>query len=127
MAWPFTNLVHARWAQLTQPQEIHLWQGRGKCQARSLCIRGCPFGGYFSSVSSTLPWAKQTGNMIVRPFPVVHSIIYDKRTGRAAGVRIVDANSKEATEYYARIIFVNASTLNTNLILLNSTSNRFPS
>ena len=119
-------MVHARWAHLTEPKEIHLKQGRGRCQARDLCTRGCPFGGYFSSVSSTLPWAKKTGFLTIRPFSVVHSIIYDEKKGKAAGVRVVDANTKEITEYFARIIFVNAACLNTNLILLNSTSSRFP-
>lgn len=119
-------LVQARWAQLTQPKDIHLQQGRGKCQARNLCMRGCPFGGYFSSVSSTLPWAQKTGNLTIRPHSVVHSIIYDEQKGEASGVRIIDANTKEVTEYFAQIIFVNASALNSVLILLNSTSNRFP-
>ncbi len=124
--FPERHLVHARWAHLTEPKEIHLEQGRGKCQARNLCMRGCPFGGYFSSVSSTLPWAKKTGNLTVRPFSVVHSIIYDEKTGKASGVKIVDANSHEEIIFHARIIFVNASALNTNLILLNSKSERFP-
>lgn len=119
-------LVQARWAQLTQPTDLHLQQGRGKCQARNLCMRGCPFGGYFSSVSSTLPWAQRTGNLTLRPHAVVHSILYDEKKGKASGVRIIDANTKEVTEYFARIIFVNASALNSILILLNSTSNRFP-
>jgi choline dehydrogenase-like flavoprotein len=119
-------IVHARWAQLTEPKEIHFEQGRGKCQARNLCMRGCPFGGYFSSVSSTIPWAKKTGNLTVRPHSVVHSIIYDEKKGKAVGVRVIDSNSKETTDFFARIIFVNASALNSNLVLLNSTSNRFP-
>lgn len=120
------HLVHARWAQLTAPQEIHLQQGRGKCQARNKCMRGCPFGGYFSSVSSTIPWAKNTGNLTIRPFSVVHSIIYDEQKQKAVGVRVIDSNTKQSTEYFAKIIFVNASALNSNLVLLNSTSNRFP-
>lgn len=119
-------MVHTRWAHLTQPNEIHIQQGRGKCQARDLCTRGCPFGGYFSSVSSTLPWALKTGNLTIRPFSVVHSIIYDEKVGKASGVRIIDTNTKQATEYFAKVIFVNAACLNSNLILLNSTSNRFP-
>jgi choline dehydrogenase-like flavoprotein len=119
-------LVQARWAHLTQPEEIHLQQGRGKCQARNLCMRGCPFGGYFSSVSSTLPWAEKTGNLTIRPHSVVHSIIYDEQKGRASGVRVIDANTQEVTEFFARVIFVNASALNSTLVLLNSTSNRFP-
>ncbi|MFT3948928.1 MAG: GMC family oxidoreductase [Agriterribacter sp.] len=119
-------LVHARWAQLTQPSEVHLQQGRGKCQARNLCMRGCPFGGYFSSVSCTLPWAEKTGHLTIRPDSVVHSIIYDEQKKKATGVRVIDAHTYQVTEYFARIIFVNASALNSNLILLNSTSSRFP-
>ena len=120
------HLVHARWAHLTQPKDIHLQQGRSQCQARNLCMRGCPFGGYFSSVSSTLPWAKKTGNLTVRPFSVVHSVIYDQQKDKAVGVRVIDSNTKQITDFFARIIFVNASALNSNLILLNSTSDRFP-
>jgi len=119
------HLVHARWAHLTKPQPVHLQQGRGQCQARNLCMRGCPFGGYFSSNSSTLPWAERTGNLTIRPHSVVHSIIYDEKANKATGVRVIDANTKEVMEFHARIIFVNASSLNSNLILLNSTSNRF--
>jgi choline dehydrogenase-like flavoprotein len=91
-----------------------------------LCQRGCPFGGYFSSNSSTLPWAAKTGKLTLRPDSVVHSIIYDEKKGKAKGVRVVDAHTRQMTEYYARIIFVNAAALNTNLILLHSTSDRFP-
>ena len=120
------HMIQGRWAQLTEAKDIHLKQGRGQCQSRDLCMRGCPFGGYFSSVSSTLPWAQQTGNLTIRPFSVVHSILYDEKKGKATGVRIIDTNTKETIDYFARIIFLNASTLNSNLILLNSVSTRFP-
>ncbi|HUQ66649.1 MAG TPA: GMC family oxidoreductase [Flavitalea sp.] len=120
------HIVHARWAHLTEPKDIHIQQGRSKCQARNRCMRGCPFGGYFSSVSSTLPWAKKTGNLTVRPFSVVHSIIYDENKQRAVGVRIIDTNTKQSVDYFSKIIFVNASSLNSNLVLLNSVSRRFP-
>ncbi len=120
------DVVIGRCAHLTEPQKIHLQQGRGQCQARTLCERGCPYGGYFSANSSTLPWAMKTGNMTLRPHSVVHSIIYDEQKGKASGVRVIDANSKEVVEYFAKIIFVNAACLNTNLVLLNSTSTRFP-
>lgn len=120
------DYVHARWAHITEPKEIHKQQGRVKCMARNMCMRGCPFGGYFSSVSSTLPWAAKTGNLTVRPFSVVHSIIYDDQKGKATGVRIIDTNTRQTTDYFARVIFVNAAAMNSNLILLNSTSNRFP-
>lgn len=120
------RVVIGRCAHLTKPNEIHKQQGRGQCQARSLCERGCPFGGYFSSNASTIPWAERTGNLTLRPDSVVHSIIYDEKKGKATGVRVIDAHTKEATEFYAKIIFVNAATMNTNLVLLNSTSSRFP-
>lgn len=124
--YPNRHVISGRCAHLSQPQQIHLDQGRGKCQNRTLCERGCPFGGYFSSNASTLPWAAKTGNLTLRPDSVVHSVIYDEQKGRASGVRVIDNNTKDAIEYYARVIFVNAAALNTNLIMLNSTSNRFP-
>lgn len=119
-------VIQGRCAHLTVPKEIHIQQGRTQCQARSKCERGCPYGGYFSSNASTLPWAMKTGNLTLRPDSVVHSIIYDEQKKKAVGVRVIDANTKEATEFFAKIIFVNAACLNSNLILLNSTSNRFP-
>lgn len=123
---PDRHMIAGRWAQLTKPSDIHLQQGRAQCQARDMCMRGCPFGGYFSSNSSTLPWAERTGNLTIRPFSVVHSIIYDEQKGKATGVRIIDTNTMQATEYFARVIFVNASALNSNLVLLHSTSHRWP-
>ncbi|WP_129713981.1 GMC oxidoreductase [Pedobacter sp. SYP-B3415] len=120
------KLISARCAHLSQPQDIHLQQGRGQCQNRVLCQRGCPFGGYFSSNSSTLPWAEKTGKLTLKPDSVVESIIYDEQKGRATGVRVIDAKTKKTTEYFANVIFVNAAALNTNLILLNSVSSRFP-
>jgi choline dehydrogenase-like flavoprotein len=121
------QLIQGRCAHITKPEPVHFEQGRAKCMHRTLCSRGCPLGGYFSSNASTLPWAAKTGKMTLRPHAVVHSIIYDDKKGKATGVRVIDANTKEMTEYYAKIIFVNASALNTNLVLLNSTSARFPS
>ena len=120
------HVIYGRCAHLTKPNPIHLEQGRAQCQNRNLCQRGCPFGGYFSSNASTLPWAAKTGNLTMRPFSVVHSIIYDEQKGIASGVRVIDSNTKEMVEYYAKVIFVNAGAINSNLILLNSTSHRFP-
>lgn len=120
------HVIIGRCAHITEVKPIFEQQGRVKCQHRDLCQRGCPFGGYFSSNASTIPWALKTGNMTLRPHSVVHSIIYDEQKGRATGVRVIDAETKESMEYYARVIFVNAAALNTNLILLNSTSSRFP-
>ena len=120
------HVIIGRCAHLTDPQQIHYDQGRAQCQARHLCYRGCPYGAYFSSNSSTIPWAAKTGNLTLRPDSVVHSIIYDDAKAKAIGVRVIDTHTKQMTEYYARIIFVNAACLNTNLILMNSTSRRFP-
>jgi choline dehydrogenase-like flavoprotein len=99
---------------------------RGTCQSRNLCDRGCPYGAYFSSNASTLPAAVKTGNMTLRPNSVVHSVIYSADTKKAIGVKIVDAETREESEFYARVIFLNASTLGSTSILLNSTSARFP-
>lgn len=99
---------------------------RGPCQYRNLCARGCPFSGYFSSNSATLPAAEKTGNLTIRPFSVVHSIIYDENKKRATGVRVIDTNTKEPMEFYSKIVFVNGSTINSALILLNSKSTRYP-
>lgn len=99
---------------------------RGICQSRNLCDRGCPYGAYFSSNSSTLPAAAKTGNMTLRPHSIVHSVIYDETKGKATGVKVLDAETKEELEFYAPIIFLNASTLGSTFILLNSISNRFP-
>ncbi len=119
-------VVQGRCAHLTKPQQVHVEQGRNQCQARSMCERGCPYGGYFSSNSSTIPWALKTGNLTIATDSVVHSILYDDKRGKATGVHVIDAKTKEATEYFAPVIFVNAACLNSNLLLLNSTSLRFP-
>ena len=120
------HVIFARCAHITKPEPIHIEQGRAQCQARNLCQRGCPFGGYFNANSTTIPWAEKTGNLTLRPHSVVHSIIYDDAKGKATGVRVIDAKTHEATEYFANVIFINAGAINTNLILLNSTSKRFP-
>ena len=120
------NVVQGRCAHLTKPTVVHTQQGRNQCQARHLCYRGCPFGAYFSSNSSTIPWAMRTGNLTLQPNSIVHSVIYDDTKGKVTGVRVIDAETNKMTEYYAKIIFLNAACLNTNLIALNSTSKRFP-
>jgi choline dehydrogenase-like flavoprotein len=115
------RMIVARVAVLTRPHK-----GRGRCRSRNMCARGCPYGAYFSSNSATLPAAAKTGRMTLRPFSIVHSLIYDGDKRRAVGVRVIDAETKKTTEYFARIIFMNAGTLNTTLILMNSTSAHFP-
>lgn len=111
----------ARVANLTKG-----WNGRGACQYRNLCTRGCPFGAYFSSNASTIPAAMSTGKLTLRPHSIVHEVMYDDKTQRATGVRVIDQETGETTEYFAKIIFLNASTIATASILLQSKSARFP-
>jgi glucoside 3-dehydrogenase (cytochrome c) catalytic subunit len=115
------NLIQSRMAVLTQAHN-----GRGPCMSRNLCHRGCPYGAYFSSNSSTLPAAYKTGNLTLRPFSVVQSIIWDKEKNKATGVRVIDAETLKTFEYFAPVIFLNASALATTKILMQSTSDRFP-
>jgi choline dehydrogenase-like flavoprotein len=91
-----------------------------------MCWNGCPFGGYFSTQSSTLPAAMKTNNLTVRPFSIVRKIIYDKNTKKATGVEILDAENNQTYEYKAKIIFVNASALNSTWILMNSATDIWP-
>ncbi len=113
-------LTIGRSANLTQPHN-----GRGACQYRNRCNRGCPYGAYFSSNSATLPAAYATGNLTLRPWSIVHSIIYDENKDRATGVRIIDAQTNEAVEFFAKVIFVCASALSSVQILMQSTSSRY--
>ncbi|MEM1320734.1 MAG: GMC family oxidoreductase [Bacteroidota bacterium] len=114
-------LTIGRTAHLTQPHN-----NRGQCQSRNRCMRGCPYGAYFSSNAATLPAAEATGNMTLRPYSIVNSIIYDKETQKATGVRIIDAETNETIEFYARVIFSCASALGSTFILMNSTSEEHP-
>ena len=115
------KVIIGRSANLTKPVK-----GRGQCQARDLCHRGCPFGAYFSTNASTMPAAIATGNLTVRPHSLVNKVLYDEQKQRATGVEIIDTETKQTEEFFARIIFLNASTVATSFILLNSTSSRFP-
>ncbi|MGL6266691.1 MAG: GMC oxidoreductase, partial [Chitinophagaceae bacterium] len=99
---------------------------RGPCQFRNMCDRGCPFGGYFSSNSATLPAARATGNLTLRPDSIVMEVIYDKDKKKATGVRILDAKTKKTETFFAKVIFLNASTIGSTFILLNSISDAFP-
>jgi len=94
--------------------------GRGSCQYRNLCSRGCQFGAYFSTQSATLPAAVATGNLTLRPFSIVTEITYDKNKKRAKGVRVIDAETMQSIEYEANVVFLCASTLASTFILLNS-------
>lgn len=124
--FPGRRAVIGRTANLAGIKAEQKEQGRSQCMARGKCERGCPFGGYFSSNSSTLPYAEKTGNLTIRPNSIVESIIYDNVTGKASGVQVIDTLTGDREIINARVIFLNASTLNSNLILLNSKSDRFP-
>ncbi len=124
--WSDRRMIIGRVANLTQPGPQHLELSRGKCQNRNRCHWGCPYGAYFSSVSATLPAALRTGNLTIHTDAIVNSVIYDEQSQRASGVRVIDANTRQTEEFFARLIFLNASTLGTAFILLNSSSNRFP-
>ena len=115
------KVIMGRTANLTEPVK-----GRGVCQSRNQCQRGCPYGAYFSTNASTMPAAHATGNLTLRSNALVNRVIYDEQKQKATGVEIIDTETKQTEEYFARIIFLNASTVATAFILLNSISNRFP-
>lgn len=102
------------------------FEGRGPCQYRNRCWRGCPFGGYFSSNSSTLPAAERTGNMTLRPYSIVYEVIYDDSQKKATGVKVVDAETHEQLEFKGKIVFLCASAMASVGILLQSKSKAFP-
>jgi choline dehydrogenase-like flavoprotein len=115
------HMIIGRVANLTVPIP-----GRTQCQFRNRCWEGCPFGGYFSTQSSTLPAAMATGNLTVRPFSIVTKILYDKDKKKATGVEVLDAETNQTFEYKAKIIFVNASALNSAWVLMNSATDIWP-
>jgi choline dehydrogenase-like flavoprotein len=115
------TVINGRAANLTKAKK-----GRGPCQYRNLCSRGCPFSGYFSSNSSTLIDANKTNNLTLRANSIVKEVIYDSELKKATGVVVIDAISKKEINFYAKVIFLNASTIATTAILLNSTSSTFP-
>ncbi len=115
------KVIHGRVANLTSKKN-----GRGPCQFRNLCSRGCPYTGYFSSNGVTLPAAKATGNLTLKANSIVKEVLYDNKTKKAIGVLVIDAINKTEILYYAKIIFLNASTIATASILLNSKSKSFP-
>lgn len=120
------RVIHARQAHLTKPTEEQSALGRGSCQYRNMCSRGCPYGAYFSTQSATLPVAKLTNNLSIVTNTIVKEIIFDEKTQKASGVKVIDSVTKNETTYSAKIIFLNASTLASTQILMNSKSKRFP-
>ncbi len=115
------HLFIGRVANLTEAIE-----GRTACQFRNRCWEGCPFGGYFSTQSSTLPAAMKTGNLTVRPFSIVTRLIYDKDTQKAKGVEVLDAETNQTYTYYSKIVFLNASALNSTWVLFNTATDIWP-
>jgi choline dehydrogenase-like flavoprotein len=115
------HMIIGRAAHVTGPLA-----GRTQCQYRNKCGLGCPFGGYFSTQSSTLPAATKTGNLTLRPWSIVTKVLYDKDKKKATGVEVLDAQTNQTYEYKAKIIFLNASTLNTAWILMNSATDVWP-
>jgi choline dehydrogenase-like flavoprotein len=120
------HVIYGRCAHLTESKPQFIEQGRGLCMSRRICQRGCPLGGYFNVNSTLIPWALKTGNMTLKPNSVVQSVLYDEVQQKAIGVRVIDSKTKKTNDYFAKVIFITAATLNTNLILLNSKSKRFP-
>lgn len=125
-AYKDRHLIIGRAANITEPNSEQKSLGRGQCQARAYCQRGCTFGAYFSSLSATLPAAKRTGNLTLVTDAIVTSVDYDDNTKRASGVSIIDTNTKEKRQYRARVVFLCASALGSVQILLNSKSKSFP-
>ena len=116
-------LTIGRTAHLTKGEDYF---GRSQCQYRNRCMRGCPFGGYFSSNSSTLPAAERTGKLTLRPNSIVHEIIYDDNLKKATGVRVIDTLTNEKFVFNSEIIFCCASAIASASILMQSKSERFP-
>jgi choline dehydrogenase-like flavoprotein len=112
-------------ANLSQPQEIHTKLGRASCQYRNKCARGCPYGAYYSSLSGAIPAAILTKRLSILHDTIVSEIIYDEQKQRATGVRVINQNTMQVEEYFAKIIFLNAGSMNTAALLLNSKSSRF--
>ncbi len=115
------QMIIGRCANITQPI-----QERSNCKYRNKCWLGCPFGAYFSTQSSTLPAAMKTGNLTVRPWSIVTKILYDKDTKKAKGVEVLDAETNKTYQYFSKIVFLNASTLNSAWVLMNSATDVWP-
>ncbi len=124
--FPGRNMTIGRVANLSKPSKIQLEGGRSPCQYRNRCSYGCPYGAYFSTQSSTLPPAVKTGLLTLRPDSNVREIVYDPKTQKATGVKVIDAVTLEEREFFAKIVFVCASALSSTALLLNSISDRFP-
>jgi choline dehydrogenase-like flavoprotein len=124
--FPTRRITVGRCAHLTEPTAEHIALGRGPCQLRRTCERGCGYGAYFSSLSATLPASQKTGNLTVVTDAIVERLDYDHAKRRISGVRVIDSNTRQGRSYQARVVFVCASTIGTAQILLASQSEYFP-
>ncbi len=115
-----------RIANLTQPQTQHTDLGRASCQYRNKCARGCPYGAYYSSLAGAIPAANKTKRLTTLHDSIVSEIIYDEKKQKATGVRVINQKTMAVEEHFAKIIFLNAGSMNTAGLMLNSKSNRFP-
>ena len=115
------KLIPGRSANLTEAKP-----GRSPCQFRYICHRGCSFGAYFSTQSSTLPAAQKTGRLTVLTDTIVDRIEYDSKSKRASAVHCIDANTGKRRSFSAKLFFLNASSFNSVGILLRSVSESFP-
>lgn len=125
-AFPTRNLIMGRTANLSRVTKAQMDVGRKRCEQYVRCHHGCPLGSYFSSLAATLPAARATGNLTVLTDTIVESVTYDPVAGRAKGVRAINRLTKEGVTYEARLVFLNASAINTAALLLNSRSDAFP-
>lgn len=124
--FPGRKVIVGRNANLSVPQEQHLELGRGACQNRSICERGCSFGANYTSLSGALPAAERTGNLTIVTDAIVHSLVQDPATGRITAVKVIDAKTKEGRTYEAKVFFLNASAIGSAAILLNSRNEANP-
>lgn len=120
------RLIMGRVANLRRLTEDQIAVGRGQCQARNLCAHGCSYGAYFSSVSATLPAAKATGYLTLVSDTIVTKVVYNPKNKRVTGVETIDANTKAGRTYTAKVVFLNASTISTTLLMLGSANEAMP-
>ena len=120
------NVIAARVAHLTDATEEQRALGRSNCRVRNRCEHGCIYRAYFSSINATLPAAQRTGNLTMVHNAIVQSLEYDPATARVTGIRVIDAETKQTRVYTSRVVFLNASTIASAMILLQSTSETFP-
>ena len=115
------RLIPGRCANLTRAIGSRI-----PCQYRNACWLGCPTGSYFSTQASTLPAARATGRLTLKTSAIVTDVVYDKNRKRATGVRVMDAVTRQTTEYSANVVFLCASALNSTWLLMRSATDLWP-